>query len=471
MSSRLVERLQAARRLVFYDGVLRDGGVVQALVGLLEALADAEAGPASAGPAGERIWQAARELTARLLARSETEGRSGPSAPASPPWSDALVEAILTDANPFSQEAARCDSLDRLPAALRQAAAPDWRCLQALAPLPPSELEGALLSRGLPWPQGLWAVPSPAARGTLRPRRDLVESLHAGFARASDFAACLEDLAAYYRAVGPGVVGRYAVLRWDGTRLSGIPHPDPVRLEHLVGYEREREQVVRNTHRFVAGAPAHHLLLYGPRGTGKSATVKALAAAFADRGLRLVELRPADLDRLPHLLETLRPYRQRFVVFIDDVSFGEADAAFKELKATLEGSARACPPNVRVYATSNRRHLVREQALQDGAARPQDELNETLSLADRFGVTVFFPPCDQALYLRIVEGVARQAGVVVAPTDAPPTGQGPWRPIQPATLHKLALEWAMRHNDRSPRTAVQFVAELAGELGLSKPEA
>lgn len=458
--------LEASRRLIFYQGVTQRDPVVRALLALLEGLA--AAGDAPGGPDRAGLWQRARELTAHLMEGAAAGAgwqREAPAAGPRSPWLGAIVEAVLLDANPFSRAAARSRSLGDLPGPVVEAAAHDLRCLQALASLRPESLEQQLRGLGLPWPAGLWAWAPASSPEDLRPRPDLARALHRRFAAASDFADCLPDLAACYRTVGPGVVGRYAVLRWDGEALVGIARPDPVRLEHLVGYEHEREQVVRNTERFVAGARAHHLLLYGPRGTGKSATVKALAAAFADRGLRLVELPLRHLSTLPRLLEELGQYGQRFVVFVDDVSFGEADGPFKELKATLEGSAQVCPANVLVYATSNRRHLVQEVPAGDGWARPGDEVNERLSLADRFGVTVFFPPCDQALYLRIVEDAARRAGIAVTEPGADGRAE-PGQAIDRETLHRMALQWALCHDDRSPRTAVQFVTELAGELRI-----
>lgn len=473
MYERLVRAAQAARLLVFYNGAVDTDPVVRVLGGLVDALVKAGGGVSGKNEYGlvERLWQLARELTIRLFetgpvqdGRPGHEPRPDAAEPARTPWFVHIVEAVLTDDNAFSRAAALADSPDRLPLALREAAAHDLRCLQALVEVSPADLEQALHASGVPWPAGLWSAAPARVPGRLRPRQDLVEGLHRLFGSRGDFASCLDDLVAYYRAVGAGVVGQFAALRWNGSGLVGVAHPDPIRFEQMVGYEHQREQVIRNTERFVAGLPAHHLLLYGPRGTGKSATVKALLHLFADRGLRLVELPGRHLSDLVRLFGVLRGHRQRFIVFIDDLSFSDAEPSYKELKATLEGSVEACPPNVLVYATSNRRHLVKEGPRDDGAARPQDDVNERLSLADRFGVTVYFPPADQALYLRVVEGVARQAGIQVVGVEGGDTGGGPGPRIDVATLHRRALEWAMLYNDRSPRTAVQFVTQLTGEL-------
>ncbi len=230
--------------------------------------------------------------------------------------------------------------------------------------------------------------------------------------------------------------------------------PDPVRLGDLIGYENERELVVRNTEHFVAGHAANNVLLYGDRGTGKSSTVKALLNEYADRGLRLIEVPKSLLGDLARLLRELRGRRERFVVFVDDLSFDDHESHYKDLKAVLEGGVEARPANVLLYATSNRRHLVLERFSDRGG--PLDEIHasdtqqEKLSFSDRFGISVTFGAPDQDRYLRIVSGLAGARGIA----------------IDPAELRRRALEWATWQNGRSGRTARQFVDFLAGELGL-----
>ena len=448
----------ATRWLALYGQVLRSGPVVQSLHHLVRAMADRQA------PDRDRLWELADTLM-RALWEGTTPAAAAWTASQperDPPWLADIVDAILTDDNPFTRACARAGRPAEVPPSLRRAAAEDLRRLQKLAHITPPELEQALADRGLPWPANLLAGPE---RGVLaspatRPRADLVSRLHRAFARSSDWGELVEELMAYHQAAGAGPFARYVAFRWEhrprpgsaepAGELFGIPYPDPIRLEHLVGYEAERARVVTNTERFVRGLPAHHLLLYGPRGTGKSATVKALVHAFGDRGLRLVELPRAYLPDLPEVVRRLREQPLRFVLLVDDLSFEEGEAVQRELKAALEGTVEAWPPNVVVYATSNRRHLVQEPAAQDGLARPQDEVNERISLADRFAVTVIFPAADQELYLRIVEELAARAGV----------------DLDRQTLRQRALRWAMWHNERSPRTARQFVEELRGELGL-----
>jgi predicted AAA+ superfamily ATPase len=222
--------------------------------------------------------------------------------------------------------------------------------------------------------------------------------------------------------------------------------------EELCGYEAERELVFENTLRFLEGRPAQDVLLYGDRGTGKSTTVRALLARYRDRGLRLVQVDRRSLASLPRLWDAVEGMPQRFIAFVDDLSFDDGETDFRDAKVALQGGLRARPGNALVYATSNRRHLVRER-FADGAAgeeaRPGDAAEERLSLADRFGLTVIFAAPDQELYLRIAAHLARRRGI-----DLP----------EPE-LRRRALRFALWQGGRTGRTARQFVDGLEAELG------
>jgi predicted AAA+ superfamily ATPase len=234
-----------------------------------------------------------------------------------------------------------------------------------------------------------------------------------------------------------------------------VPDPDLVRLADLVGYERVREPLLTNTEHFLAGLPAHHALLYGLPGTGKSSTVKAVLNEYAGRGLRLVEVAKEDLKSLPQVLEILRHRAPRFVLFVDDLSFEEHEVEYKALKALLEGSVEEPPENVRVYATSNRRNLIRERFSDrdEGGTgddvHARDTMQEKLSLSARFGLRVTFPTPDQRKYLEIVAGLARRRGIKMPEEE----------------LRERAILWDRWHAGRSGRTARQFVDEL--EAGLA----
>jgi predicted AAA+ superfamily ATPase len=240
--------------------------------------------------------------------------------------------------------------------------------------------------------------------------------------------------------------------------LRAVPRPDPMRLSALIGYDREREPLLRNTERLLAGLPSHHALLYGLPGTGKSSTVKATLNEYADRGLRLVELSKEDLKELPRVLEALRGRGPRFILFVDDLSFEEDEIEYKSLKALLEGSVEEPPTNVRVYATSNRRNLIRERfsEREEGGTSDdvhgRDTMQEKLSLAARFGLRLTFPSPDQKRYLEIVTGLVADRGLKVPPDE----------------LREKALLWDRWHAGRSGRTARQFVDELEAEISESR---
>ena len=278
--------------------------------------------------------------------------------------------------------------------------------------------------------------------------------LKGGFYQTRNWAELLPSLVDYHSRYGTGEYARCAAFTWHSGfegGLVGIRVSDPIRLHVLSGYEEQVQQVVQNTQRFLEGLPAHNLLLYGDRGTGKSSTVKGLLHRFAYQGLRLVEVGRGDLGGLHKLMDHLGRCSLRFVLFIDDLSFEDDETEFKELKSVLEGSVVSQPGNVRVYATSNRRHLIKERfsdVASKDEVRWQDTVQEKLSLSDRFGRTIVYPSPDQKTYLAIVEHLAELAEL----------------PIGKEELRARALQWTLWHNERSGRTARQFIDELQAEL-------
>jgi uncharacterized protein len=251
---------------------------------------------------------------------------------------------------------------------------------------------------------------------------------------------------------------RFAVRRGRG-RLEPIAEPQGFDLDDLVGVGRPLDRLVRNTEQFLLGLPAHHVLLYGERGTGKSSAVRGLLTRYGDRGLRLVEVHRDDLIRLPEILEALPARPWRFLLFADDLSFAEGEGGYRELKAALEGSLAAPPANVRIVATSNRRHLLPERRAEnrevrldeDGELHLGEALEEKLALSDRFGLVLGFYGFDQRTYLEIVEHWAKKLGLAVPP-DA---------------LREDALRFALERSSRSGRTARQFVEDRAGYEALA----
>jgi predicted AAA+ superfamily ATPase len=225
----------------------------------------------------------------------------------------------------------------------------------------------------------------------------------------------------------------------------------------LKGIDRVRDLLVENTERFARGLPANNALLWGARGMGKSSLVKAahaIAAAQRGGGLKLIEIHREDIESLPELMALLRGARQRFIVFCDDLSFDAEDTSYKSLKTMLEGGIEGRPANVIFYATSNRRHLMARDMMENErstAINPGEAVEEKVSLSDRFGLWLGFHRCSQDEYLAMVEGYVAHFNV----------------PLGGAELHREALEWATTRGARSGRVAWQYVQDLAGRLGVA----
>jgi predicted AAA+ superfamily ATPase len=238
------------------------------------------------------------------------------------------------------------------------------------------------------------------------------------------------------------------------------PAPDyPLPLEVLVGVERQKDRFVENLQRFANGAPSNHALLWGVRGTGKSSLAKAAFMAVADGApsLKLVEVDRDEVTALPGLFDVLRARPERFVVLCDDLSFEEGAAAAKALKSALEGGVSGPPANVLFTATSNRRHLMPRGHSEDrGLIATAEDAEEEVSVSDRFGLWIGFPPMDQPTYLAAVQGYATRYGLK-APN------------LKTGDLDRRALQWAQLRGARSGRVAWQFIRDLAGELGKALP--
>lgn len=242
---------------------------------------------------------------------------------------------------------------------------------------------------------------------------------------------------------GYGIFARYHVFTVENGQLVPVKHPDTQRLEELPGYEKEREKVIANTRALLAGKPANNVLLYGDAGTGKSSAIKAIANAFADEGLRLVEVKKNQLYQIPDLMDALASNPLKFILFIDDLSFTANDDNFAALKAILEGSVGGRAHNIAVYATSNRRHLIKE-TLTDRTGddiHESDTRQELMSLSARFGLTITFGSPDRERYLHIVERLARQYGVEMDARE----------------LAVRSEAFAIRAGGRSARVAKQFI--------------
>ncbi|MBD2021119.1 ATP-binding protein [Leptolyngbya sp. FACHB-36] len=356
-------------------------------------------------------------------------------------WHDYVVTQILRDENVFSRQVQVAD-LDRLSPAIVAAAQHDLHTLQCIAACTGEDLSQWVQAVGTITPV-VWTAPAT--------ERSCLTDI-------DDWATGLEALTAHYRRTGTGLLAEYRALRWQAGQLVGIAHPDPVMVESLVGYEAQKETLLKNTEFLLNGYTALHVLLYGSRGSGKSSLVKGLLHEFVDRPLRLIEVSKSELRELPTIVDRLRDLPQKFILFVDDLSFEEDEDAYKALKVVLEGNLTARPQNVVIYATSNRRHLIREFFGDRPRPRDGDEVHawdtvqEKLSFSDRFGLTLTFEPADQKTYLAIVHHLAAQAGLSLDSDE----------------LTQQALQWATRHNGRSGRSARQFVDFLSAELAVGK---
>jgi hypothetical protein len=243
----------------------------------------------------------------------------------------------------------------------------------------------------------------------------------------------------------------------DSKRLEPVAHVNRVEMRLLKGIERVRDTLLENTERFAKGLPANNALLWGARGMGKSSLVKAAHAEInRDRPgtLKLIEIHREEIESLPVLMSLLRPAPHRFLVFCDDLSFEAEDTSYKSLKAVLEGGIEGRPANVLLYATSNRRHLMAREMMENERAtaiNPGEAVEEKVSLSDRFGLWLGFHRCSQDEYLAMVEGYVAYFRI----------------PIEANALRREALEWATTRGARSGRVAWQFVQELAGRLGVA----
>lgn len=284
--------------------------------------------------------------------------------------------------------------------------------------------------------------------------QDFAEDMGVDLSELPEFISKHEDFEALYAErlekadkYGYGIFSAGGMFRLsDGNEIERIVSADKIGMGHFIGYETERAKVVANTLAFVEGRPAANVLLCGDAGTGKSSTVKAIANEFFTEGVRLIELRKDQLRYLPSVMAKISGNPLKFIIFIDDLSFNQNNDDFSMLKAALEGSASATADNAVIYATSNRRHIVKESfGERDGDdVHRNDTLQETLSLSERFGLTVLFSKPDKKLYLTIVRELARRYGVAMDEKE----------------LDVQAEAFALRKGSRSARGAEQFVDSL-----------
>ena len=280
-----------------------------------------------------------------------------------------------------------------------------------------------------------------------------IDKLKLSILNCDGWGESLDNIIEFYKQYGTGIFGEYRAFVWENEDgncyLRGVKSPDPVRLKNLVGYEDQKKKIIENTKQFLQGYNANNILLYGQRGTGKSSTVKAIINEFYKDGLRLIEVDKDKLVDFTKIIRILRNKNLKFIVFVDDLVFEEGEASYSALKTILEGGVESSSNNILIYATTNRKHLIKETfSDRDNEIHAMDSVEEKLSLSDRFGITVSFYSPDQKEYLAIIDGLAKERKI----------------DVDMEYLHAESLKWARFQNARSPRTAKQFMNWFEGTL-------
>ena len=384
---------------------------------------------------GELVYAYCEVYNAWLATASQ--GRGG--------FARAALESVLYEESAVAQMCARMEA-NRLPYSVMNALGHDLEVLGRLTNIDPAMfmllceragMSGKMAARLPMWEPAL-------GEEQFDPRADVKMLSRAGAKR----------VAAFYRKHGTGLFASCPGSTWVGVSekhplgLRGIVKPDPICLEDMVLYEKERSVLVENTKKLLAGHQACNILLYGDKGTGKSATVKALLSSMWLDGLRIVEVPLAHLTNLPTIFSILREQPGKFIVFVDDLAFGDSCPEYTALKTVLEGGLEARPDNVVVYATSNRRNIVRQRfSERQDDVNERDTMEEKFSLADRFDLRLTFAAPSQEEYFTICRALLDARGI-----------EYDWEELMPK-----ARAWTVSHNGCSPRIARQFADYIAGE--------
>lgn len=330
---------------------------------------------------------------------------------------DYIFGAVSEDENPFML---RLAALEEVPEEIEKAAKSELAVLGEIARLSADEVRAAL--------------------------GENARFMFSGWKTSGmDFSAQYAKKMNFLSTKGYGIFAKYSSFSLKNGQLAPIKTPDPQRLSQLSGYELERGKVITNTLALLCGKPAANVLLYGDAGTGKSSTVKAVLNEYASQGLRLIEIGKPQLSELPDIMERISKSPLKFIIFVDDISFSADDDNFSSLKAMLEGSASAKTPNAVIYATSNRRHIVKESYSDRSGddMHASDTREELMSLSERFGLKIAFLKPDKEKYLEIVKSLAKSGGIEV--TDELLAG---------------AEAFALRRNGRSGRAAKHYIESV-----------
>ena len=375
---------------------------------------------------------------------------------------DYIIDNLIFDENPFSFNI-QARQFSNSDANLEKAVSNDLRGLQLVSELDPTiiktKLSKMFKSKDNCYKIVIDELPEWVLEDQHTSNPDHLKQVKDRFLTSTRWDECLGELKNFHRTYGCGLFARYHAFVWEKSDgqgyIKGIDSPDPITLDELVDYQSERSRVIENTLQFLKGFPSNNVLLYGDRGTGKSSTVKAILNEYHTQGLRMLEVPKAYLTDFPLIIRHLKNRTQKFIIFVDDLVFSDNEENYTSLKAVLEGGLESKTPNILIYATSNRRHLIKEyfseraglqSSNHDEEVHAGDSMQEKLSLADRFGINVVFSSPDQNKYLKIVNGIAARRNL----------------DIDQERLHREALQWALWYNGRSARTARQFVDWIAG---------
>ena len=342
-----------------------------------------------------------------------------------------MQEAALFDDNCFTR-AATANSTDALPQNVLYGAEFDLETVCMAARLTPDDIVSAYKYKD-----------SIKDIASLLPKWETGEPAK----NFEGFNVDLKSVADFHKNNGCGMFARYHTFIWRAGGIEPVMHPDKVKISDLKGYEYQRNLVFNNTLSFIENKSCNNCLLYGDKGTGKSTTVKAVFNELKSKGLRIVEIPKERLMDFPLLVEAIAGIPMKFIIFIDDLSFQKQDESYASLKAVLEGGLTAKPDNALIYATSNRRHLVKESFADNGASadlHPKDSKEEGLSLSDRFGLSVCYSAPGKDKYLEIVLSLAQKNGIT----------------MDEAQLFDGAEKFALERGGRSPRCAKQYIKSL-----------
>lgn len=371
-------------------------------------------------------------------------------------WHNYIAYLLATDENPFSIV---CEKYGKRDGSVNSFAISDFANIRSLFLYDFTELEQALGIQCFSTISSYQSI-TKKERSYNKSVSDKVRALSSQLEQAEDaegFLTCVTD---FYRTYGVGKFGLNKAFRIkkknDEVILSPILNTDMVTLEDLIGYEPQKQKLVDNTKAFVEGRKANNVLLSGDSGTGKSTSIKAILNEFYDKGLRMIEIYKHQFQDLSNVIEQIKDRNYRFIIYMDDLSFEEFEIEYKYLKAIIEGGLETKPDNVLIYATSNRRHLIRETwgDRNDGTGNEElhrsETMQEKLSLVNRFGVTITYSKPNQKEYFNIVTSLAKRY------------------PDITLTEEQICMEankWELSHGGMSGRTAQQFINYLAGKYG------